>query len=74
MYNTDGGQATLQMASKQMKLKNADETSIELIGYGEDAFGSSFSDYGLTIYHNAGQLEKCVLHMIDRNVDIVYLK
>ncbi|WP_417859450.1 tetratricopeptide repeat protein [Xanthomarina gelatinilytica] len=73
MFNTDGGQANVQMAPKQMKLVGLDNQKIQLRGYGNDNFGASFSDYGLTIHHNEGNIEKCILHMYDRNVDIEYL-
>lgn len=73
MFNTDGGQAVVQMAPKQMKLVGADNEKIQLKGYGRDAMGASFADYGLTIYHDDGNIEKCILHMFDRNVDIEYL-
>lgn len=73
MFNTDGGKAFVQMAPKQMKLISADNEKIQLRGYGRDAMGSSFSDYGLTIYQDKGNIEKCILHMFDRGVDIEYL-
>ncbi len=73
MYNTDGGAATLQMATKQMRLKNVETNRIELIGYGHDIYGTPFSDYGLTICHNEGAIYKCILHLHDRGVDIEYL-
>ena len=31
-------------------------------------------NYGLTIFLKNEQVEKCVLHMYDRNVEIEYLK
>lgn len=74
MFNTDGGQAVVQMAPKQMQLINVDNEKIILKGYGMDNFGASFADYGLTIYHNNGKISKCILHMFDRGVDIEYLK
>jgi len=74
IYNTDGGGVTLQMAPKQMKLQLIENNRIQLIGYGRDAYGASFSDYGLTIYHSEGVIEKCILHMYDRGVDIEYKK
>jgi hypothetical protein len=61
------------MAPKQMKLVGTDNEKIQLKGYGSDAMGSSFTDYGLTIFHNNGNIEKCILHMYDRVVDIEYL-
>jgi tetratricopeptide (TPR) repeat protein len=73
MFNTDGGQNVVQMAPKQMKLIAIDNVKIQLKGYGSDAMGASFADYGLTIFHDNGKIEKCVLHMYDRGVDIVYL-
>lgn len=74
MFNTDGGQANIQIAPKQMMLVESDNQKIQLKGYGKDEFGAAFSDYGLTIHHNDGIIEKCILHMHDRNVDIEYLK
>ena len=74
MFNTDGGQASIQMAPKQMMLVESDNQKIQLKGYGKDEFGAAFSDYGLTIHHKNGIIEKCILHMHDRKVDIEYLK
>ena len=31
-----------------------------------------FSNYGLTIYHPSGVIQKITLHMFDKNVDIEY--
>jgi hypothetical protein len=73
LFNTDGGQAVVQMAPKQMKLFGIDKQKIQLKGYGRDVIGASFADYGLTIYHDNGNIEKCILHMFDRSVDIEYL-
>lgn len=73
MFNTEGGEAVVQMAPKQMKLIGQDNEKIQLKGFGYDLMGESFADYGLTIYHENGTIEKCILHMFDRNVDIVYL-
>lgn len=74
MFNTDGGRAVVQMAPKQMKLVGANNEKIQLKGYGRDAMGASFEDYGLTIFHSGGNIEKCILHMFDRGVDIEYLR
>lgn len=73
MFNTDGGQAVVQMAPKQMKIVRADSKKIELKGYGYDQMGSSFADYGLTVFLDGQRIEKCILHMYDRGVDIEYL-
>lgn len=73
MFNTDGGQNVVQMAPKQMKLVSLGEKKIVLRGYGRDKMGSSFSDYGLTIFHDKGRIEKIMLQMHDRNIDIEYM-
>lgn len=73
MFNTTGGQAVVQMAPKQMKLIRADNKKIEMKGYGYDQMGSSFADYGLTIFLEGQRIEKCILHMYDRGFDIEYL-
>ncbi len=75
MYNTDNGGAELQMAPKQMKLVDMGMGQIMLRGYGLDQMGSPFSDYGLTLFHSEeGRIEKMILHMYDRGVDIHYLR
>lgn len=64
----------IQMAEKRMKLINESSEKIILRGYGIDAKGSSFADYGLTLHKSKGQVNKISLHMHDRNIDIVYEK
>ena len=77
LYNLDGNhpvwQNNVQMAPKQMKVIQQSSNKIVLRGYGQDAMGGSFADYGLTIYFDNEQVSKCILHMHDRNVDIEYL-
>jgi hypothetical protein len=77
MYNLDGNhpvwQNNVQMAAKQMKAIEQTNDKIVLRGYGNDAMGASFADYGLTIKLKNGELENCILHMHDRGVDIEYL-
>lgn len=73
MYNTDSGRSVVQMAPKQMKMVVADNEKIVLKGYGRDATGEPFSDYGLTILHENGITITLILHMFDRGVDIQYL-
>jgi hypothetical protein len=76
-YNLDGNhpiwQNNVQIAPKQMKVIQQTNDTIVLRGYGYDAMGASFADYGLTIKLNNGELEKCILHLHDRAVDIEYL-
>lgn len=74
IFNTDGGRAVVQMAPKQMKLVSADNQKIVLRGFGHDAMGTSFADYGLSIFHSGTEPTKLKLHMYDRNVDIEYFK
>lgn len=78
VYNLDGNhpvwQNNVQMSPKQMKVIQQTNDKIVLRGYGRDSLGSSFADYGLTVHMNNGEIEKCILHMFDRNVDIEYLK
>jgi hypothetical protein len=77
LYNLDGNhpdwQNNVQMAPKQMKAIEQTNDKIVLRGYGHDAMGASFADYGLTIKLKNGELENCILHMHDRGVDIEYL-
>lgn len=78
IFNLDGDHPlwgnNVQMAPKQMKLISSDKEKIILRGYGLDAMGGSFADYGLTIFHNRTEPTKLMLHMQDRNVDIEYFK
>lgn len=73
IFNIDGGQPSIQMAPKQMELIGMNEQFIKLRGFGKDSMGGDFSDYGLTIVHDEGEIEKCILHLHDRNVNIEYL-
>jgi hypothetical protein len=77
-YNMDGNHPVwgnnIQMAPKPMKVVNVHSNRIVLRGFGSDMFGNSFSDYGLTIHFSDNEVEKCILHMHDRNVDIEYQK
>ncbi|MCK6612519.1 MAG: hypothetical protein L6Q78_15945 [Bacteroidia bacterium] len=78
LFNGDGDhpiwQNNVQMAPKAMKIIEANNEKIVLRGFGHDIMGSSFSDYGMTIILSNNIVEKCFLHMHDRNVDIEYLK
>lgn len=78
MYNMNGNHPVwgnnIQMAEKRMKLITETADKIVLRGYGTDAMGASFADYGLTLHKSNGQVNKVSLHMHDRNIDIVYEK
>jgi len=77
IFNLDGNhpvwQNNIQMAPKQMKVIEETENKIVLRGYGHDQMGNSFADYFLTIWYRDEEVEKCVLHIHDRNIDIEYL-
>lgn len=64
----------VQMAEKRMELVVEQNDKITLRGFGTDAMGTSFSDYGLTLHKLSGTVNKVTLHMHDRNIDIEYLK
>jgi hypothetical protein len=78
LFNLDGNhpvwQNNVQMAPKQMKIIQQTADKIVLRGYGHDAMGASFADYGLTLKLKNGEVENFILHMHDRNVDIEYQK
>lgn len=74
VFDTNNGRTKIQVAPKQMRISSADNEKIELIGFGADQMGFSFSDYGLSVYHSGGKVTKCILHMFDRNVDIEYFE
>ncbi len=73
IYNTDE-QYVVQMTPKQMEIIKQDRNQIILRGFGSDFFGGSFTDYGLTINYIDDEIDNCILHLLDRNVDIKYLK
>lgn len=78
IFNLDGINPlwgnNIQMAPKQMKVVRKTENEIELRGFGHDMIGNTFSDYGMTLKICDGGLERCYLHLFDRNIYIEYLK
>jgi tetratricopeptide (TPR) repeat protein len=64
----------IQMAEKRMKLIDENSEKIILRGFGTDAMGSSFAEYGLTLFKANNNVCKVALHMHERNIDIVYEK
>jgi len=73
-------QNNVQMTPKPMRIISQSSDKIILRGYPTRAMSPfgwidfNGADYGLTINFKNGQLENCILHMHDRNVDIEYLK
>lgn len=78
IYNDDLGNPN--MSDKPMKVVRKTDTSVELRGFPIEAqspFGwqeVDYSDYGFIVYYKNGQVDKCILHMYDRNVRIEYCK
>lgn len=76
LFNDDLGKPN--MSDKPMNVISKSDTKIELQGFpilAQSPFGwqeVDYRDYGLTVYYRDGEVEKCVLHMFDRNVDIEY--
>lgn len=64
----------IQMSTKQMQIEQSNNSSIQLRGYGEDTMGNTFTDYGITIYIDDNDVQKVVLHLFDRNVEMHYSK
>ncbi len=79
IYNVDGT-TSIQVSPKPMKLITQSVEKIVLQGYKVEAmspFGWTdidLSDYGLSIILKNGEIEKCILHMYDRDSYIEYLK
>ena len=64
----------IQMAEKQMKVIEENNENTILRGFGTDAMGASFADYGLTLHKSNNIVNKVTLHMHDRSINIVYEK
>lgn len=68
------------MSDKPMVVVRRTDTTTELRGFPIEAqtpFGwqeVDYRDYGLFVYYKDGQVDKCVLHMYDRDVRIEYMK
>lgn len=78
IYNDDLGKPN--MSDKPMKVVRKTADMLELRGFPIEAqspFGwqeVDYSDYGFIVYYKNGQIDRCVLHMYDRNIRIEYLK
>lgn len=77
IYNDDLGKPN--MSDKPMKVVTKSADIVELRGFPIEArspFGwqeVDYSDYGFVVYYKNGQVEKCVLHMYDRNIRLEYM-
>ena len=76
-----GSWGATPMGTKPMKVISSSNDNIELRGYGYDIFAVSmgvpmcdatFENYGISIFHNGKEITHCIVHLIERNVDIDY--
>lgn len=76
-----GSWGSTPMGTKPMKVVLSGKGKIELRGYGYDrtavALGihmndATFENYGMTVFHNEKEITHCVIHMIERGIDIDY--
>lgn len=81
IYDQDGvhplWKDNVSMSTKPMKIISSSMEKTEMRGWGTyvvplAGFTVPYSNYGITIHHPAGQVEKIVLHMFDRNINIRY--
>ena len=76
IYNLDGShpywQNNRRMAPKRMHVSKRIESVIELKGLSTDSYDLDYENYGLTIILKNNDVEKVVLHMYDRHIDIEY--
>ena len=84
VYNLDHNHpvwnSNVQMTPKPMRIVVQTSEKIVLRGYQVKAISPfgwidfNGADYGLSIHLKNGQIDNCVLHMHDRNIDIEYVK
>lgn len=78
LFNNDIGQPN--MSDKPMRVKSISPDLVVLQGYPLKAkapFGwmdVDYSEYGLDVHYRNGEIEKCVLHMYERDTFIEYRK
>lgn len=64
----------VQMSTKEMAIKHQSDKQVYLQGVGSDPLGFTFADYALTINFIGNNVESCILHLLDRDVRIEYVK
>lgn len=64
----------IQMAPKAMKVVATDWNSVTLQGFGYDPMGAPFSNYALKVVFIGETVDSCILYMLDRGVELHYLK
>ena len=78
LFNNDIGQPN--MSDKPMRVKSISKDLVVLQGYplkAKSPFGwmdVDYSEYGLDVHYRNGEIEKCVLHMYERDTFIEYRK
>lgn len=78
IFNLDGNHPlwgnNIQMSPKQMRIIGYNDTIVSLRGFGYDIMGGNFSDYAIDVYFSDKEVEKIMLKMLDRNIELEYLK
>ena len=78
IFNNDTGQPN--MSNKPMRVKSFSKDLVVLQGYPLKAMSPfgwmdvDYSEYGLDVHYRNGEIEKCVLHMYERDTFIEYRK
>lgn len=78
IYNDDLKKPNI--SDKPMKLIYKSEDMVALRGFpilAQALFGWAkldYTDYGFVVYYDKGQVNKCVLHMYDRNLRFEYMQ
>lgn len=76
VFNNDMGKPN--MSDKPMRVKSISKDLVVLQGYPLRAMSPfgwmdvDYADYGLEVHYRNGEIEKCVLHMYDRDTYIEY--
>ena len=83
IFNNEGNHPlhgnNMQMAPKPMKVISSSSNKTELRGFGADPrlMGNpvgNYSNYGITIFHTNNSIDKIILHLHDRNIELEYFK
>ena len=78
IYNLDSPHPiwknNIQMSPKQMEITEVQDNVVTLRGYGSDAMGGNFADYGLIVICKGNEIECIKLQMLDRGVMLEYYK
>lgn len=84
IFNLEGNHPmwgnNVQMTPKPMRIISKTSDKIILRGYPVQAMSPfgwidfNGADYGMSVFYKNGEVDKCVLHMHDRRVDIEYFK